>query len=156
MDILVRSFVCNTNGPSVKQSMKCHVCSTLAHGLADLPPPQLQASSGQAWQFHISTVRPHIGRSTGTCRLPYIAHADLPLHMQIYPLINSNADLRFILIDSYPQSRSLNIVPADLHLAPADLPPPPSIEHRCLEYHYTKLGRSTTPQDLPVHLNGHF
>ena len=43
--------------------------------------------------------------------------------------------------------------------------PPPSIEHRCLEYHYTKLGRSTLlllklikadqvvdlPADLPPH-----
>ena len=35
----------------------------LADQLADLPP--VQASSGQEWQFHISTVRAHIGRSTG-------------------------------------------------------------------------------------------
>ena len=27
-------------GPSVKQSMKCQVCSKLADLLADLPPPQ--------------------------------------------------------------------------------------------------------------------
>ena len=31
--------------------------------LADLPPPL--ASSGQEWQFHISTVRAHIGRWSG-------------------------------------------------------------------------------------------
>ena len=31
--------------------------------LADLPP--VVASSGKKWQFHISTVRAHIGRSTG-------------------------------------------------------------------------------------------
>ena len=35
----------------------------LADQLADLP--LVQASSGQEWQFHISTVRVHIGRSTG-------------------------------------------------------------------------------------------
>ena len=33
----------------------------LADQLADLPP--VQASSGQEWHFHISTVRAHIGRS---------------------------------------------------------------------------------------------
>ena len=36
----------------------------LADQLADLTPPQL-ASSGQGWQFYISTVTVHIGRSTG-------------------------------------------------------------------------------------------
>ena len=35
----------------------------LADHLADLPP--VEASSGQEWQFHISTVRAHIGRSSG-------------------------------------------------------------------------------------------
>ena len=44
---------------SVKQSMKRKVCSNLA----DLPP-LVDASSCQEWQFHISTVRAHIG-STG-------------------------------------------------------------------------------------------
>ena len=33
----------------------------LADGVADLPFPEL-ASSGQEWQFYISTVRAHIGR----------------------------------------------------------------------------------------------
>ena len=36
----------------------------LADQLADLPPPVV-ACSGEEWQFHISTVRFHIGRSTG-------------------------------------------------------------------------------------------
>ena len=36
----------------------------LADQLADLPLPFL-ASHGQEWQFHISIVRVHIGRSTG-------------------------------------------------------------------------------------------
>ena len=36
----------------------------MADLLAGLPPPVL-ASSGQEWQFHISTVRAHIGRSSG-------------------------------------------------------------------------------------------
>ena len=35
----------------------------LADQLADLPPGL--ASSGQEWQFEISTLRAHIGRSTG-------------------------------------------------------------------------------------------
>ena len=35
----------------------------LAGQLADLPP--VVASSGQEWQYDISTVRAHIGRSTG-------------------------------------------------------------------------------------------
>ena len=40
----------------------------LADQLADLP--LVQASSGQEWQFHISTVRAHIGRSTGRSTPP--------------------------------------------------------------------------------------
>ena len=35
----------------------------LADQLADLPP-LVQASSSQEWQFGISTIRAHIGRST--------------------------------------------------------------------------------------------
>ena len=41
----------------------------LADQVADLTPPE--ASSGQEWQFHISTVRAHIGRSTGRSSPPY-------------------------------------------------------------------------------------
>ena len=37
----------------------------LADQLADLPPPPVEACSGQEWQFHISTVRAYIWRSTG-------------------------------------------------------------------------------------------
>ena len=36
----------------------------LADQVADLLPP-IQASSAQEWQFQISIVIPHIGRSTG-------------------------------------------------------------------------------------------
>ena len=35
----------------------------MADQLADLPP--LEASSGQEWQYEISTIRVHIGRSSG-------------------------------------------------------------------------------------------
>ena len=35
----------------------------MADQLADLPP--VKASSDQEWQYEISTVRAHIGRSTG-------------------------------------------------------------------------------------------
>ena len=41
----------------------------LADQLADLIPP-LGAFSGLEWQFHISTVRAHIGRSTGRSNPP--------------------------------------------------------------------------------------
>ena len=34
------------------------------------PTPLVVASSGQEWQFHISTVRAHIGRSSGRFNLP--------------------------------------------------------------------------------------
>ena len=48
------------------------------------------------------------------------------------------------LADLPPQSRidSLNTVTPNMADLLTDLPPP-SIEHRCLEYHYTTLGRST-------------
>ena len=35
--------------------------------------PPVVASSGQEWQFHISTVRAHIGRSTGRSTPPIVA-----------------------------------------------------------------------------------
>ena len=37
--------------------------------LADLP--QVEVCSGQEWHFHISTVRAHIGRSTGRYLPPW-------------------------------------------------------------------------------------
>ena len=37
----------------------------LADQVTDLPPHPLLASSGQEWQFYISTSRANIGRSTG-------------------------------------------------------------------------------------------
>ena len=49
--------------------MKHRVCSNLADQLADLPP-LVEASSGQEWQFYFSTVRAHIGRSTGKSTPP--------------------------------------------------------------------------------------
>ena len=41
----------------------------LADQLADLSP-QVQMSSGQEWQYEISTVRAHIDRSTGSIYSP--------------------------------------------------------------------------------------
>ena len=41
----------------------------LTDQLADLLPPVV-ASSGPEWQFHISTVKAHIGRSTGRSTSP--------------------------------------------------------------------------------------
>ena len=42
----------------------------LADQLADLPPIQVQSSSGEAWQFYISNIRANIGRSTGRSTSP--------------------------------------------------------------------------------------
>ena len=42
----------------------------LADKVADLPPAV--ASSGQEWQYEISTVRAHIGRSTGRSTPPVL------------------------------------------------------------------------------------
>ena len=53
----------------------------LADQLADLPP--VEASSGQEWQFHICTVRAHIGRST-------------PLQRH---LVVKNVNMRFLLLE---------------------------------------------------------
>ena len=53
-------------------------------------------------------------------------------------------------IDPTPSSKQALISGKPLHqrsfiyLPMAELPPPPSIGHRCLEYCYTKLGRSTS------------
>ena len=46
--------------------------------LADLPPSEL-ASSGQEWQFYISAVRVHIGRSIGRSN-PQIENRSLEHH----------------------------------------------------------------------------
>ena len=43
----------------------------LADQVADLTP--ILASSGQEWQFHISTIRAHIGRSSGRSTPPVVA-----------------------------------------------------------------------------------
>ena len=85
--------------------------------LADLPPP----IKHRCLEYHYTK----LGRSTGRSHIWQICLADLPPHQ--------------LSIDA------LNTVTPNL----ADLPQicqqiyPPSIEHRCLEYHYTKLGRST-------------
>ena len=55
----------------------------LVHQLADLPP-QVLASSGQEWQFHISTVRGHIGRSMGRSTPPLQCNASWDLYYGMY------------------------------------------------------------------------
>ena len=52
---------------------------------ADIPP--IEASSGQECQFHISTVRPHIGRSTGRSNTPWDR-----------PLVVKNGSFTFLLL----------------------------------------------------------
>ena len=61
----IRSFICNMERPSVKQSIKQEVSSNLADepSLADEPPNQMSngnftlllISTGLEWQFHIAT-----------------------------------------------------------------------------------------------------
>ena len=63
--------------------------------------PPVVASSGQEWQFYISTVRPHIGRSTG--RLPP-------------PVLPSNGHLTFLLLDIYWQIKWQIYTPQYWHL----------------------------------------
>ena len=49
------------------QEWQFHICTVRAHigRSSGRSTPTVLASSGQEWQFHISTVRAHIGRSTG-------------------------------------------------------------------------------------------
>ena len=44
----------------------------LADQLADLSAPLEEASSGQEWQYEISTVSAHISRSTGRYISPFL------------------------------------------------------------------------------------
>ena len=57
----------------------------LANQLGDLPP--VVASSGQEWQYDISTVKAHIGRSTGRSN-----------PSQWTDLIKKNGNFRFPLL----------------------------------------------------------
>ena len=51
---------------------------------ADLPPP-VQTSSGPEWQYEVSFVTAHIGRSTG--------------RYQVRHPVVQNGDIRFILLE---------------------------------------------------------
>ena len=57
----------------------------LADQVSDLPP--VLVSSGQEWQFHICTVRAHIGRSTGRSTLQY------------WHLVVKNGNFTFLLLE---------------------------------------------------------
>ena len=57
----------------------------LADQMADLPP--VLVSSGQEWQFHICTVRAHIGRSIGRSTPQY------------WHLVVKNGNLTFVLLE---------------------------------------------------------
>ena len=78
----------------------------LADQLADLPPPPVEASSGQEWQYQISTVRVHIGRSTGKYISPFLllqlilAHqmADLPPTVRVI-IVVKNSNMTFLLLE---------------------------------------------------------
>ena len=57
----------------------------LADQMADLPP--VEASSGQEWQYEISTVRAHTGKSTGRSIPHWKRH-----------LVVKNGNMRFLLL----------------------------------------------------------
>ena len=93
--------------------------------------PPVNASSGQEWQFHISIVKSHIGRSTG-------------ISTPIKSSSGKEWQFKISIVEAYI-GRSSGRSAWFIYL--------PSIEHRCLPYHYTKLGRSTgrsTPLKLSI------
>ena len=71
----------------------------LADQLADLP--LVEASSGQEWQYYISTFRAHIGRSTGQewqyeistfkAHIGRSTGRSSATHWQIYPLVEASS-----------------------------------------------------------------
>ena len=73
---------------------------TQADQLADLPPPQVEASSGQEWQFLIAIVTGHIGRLTG--RSP---------HQQRY-LVAKNGNFRFLLLQVIQADQLADVPPS--------------------------------------------
>ena len=119
--------------------------------LADLSP-----STGQEWKFHIATVTAYLGRSTDRSTPSPINWAQMPwapLHQtwQIYPhqlSIDALSTITPTLADLLADLPPIN--QAQMPWVPLHQPwqiywqiYPLSIEHRCLEYCYTNLGRST-------------
>ena len=111
--------------------------------LVDLPP--VVASSGQEWQFHIATVRAHIGRSSGRSTPQWwhlvVKNGDFTLLLLELILADQVADL---LVDLPPAGRSgsgsewqFQIFTVRPHMG-------------------RSTGRSTPLVDLPVDLNGNF
>ena len=76
--------------------------------------PPVVASSGQEWQFHISTVRGHIGRSSGRCG----QHGSFTILLLEFILADQVADL--------VKNGNFTFLLLELILADqvADLPPP--------------------------------
>ena len=66
----------------------------LADQLADLPP--IESISSEEWQFYISTIKAHTGRSTGRC-IPQLDHLMVNFTFLILELI-----LAYELADLYP------------------------------------------------------
>ena len=120
--------------------------STITPNLADLPPHQSSIDA-------LKTITPNVAdHHTGKYAISYqwgISYLVLR-NMEIVPCLSLSLSLTLKLGRSTGRSTphqlsidALSTVSPNL----ADLPP--SIEHRCLEYHYTKLGRST-PQQLSI------
>ena len=105
---------------------------------ADLPP-QVLASSGQEWQFHIATVRAHIGRSSGRF-IPLVVASSgqewqfniatvrthigrstgrSPPHKKIWP-VDLNGNFRFLLLQLIWADQLADVAPPQVDL-PVDL-----------------------------------
>ena len=74
----------------------------MADLVADLPP--VETSSGQEWQFNISTVRAHIDRSPGRST-PHWTH-----------LVVKNGNMRFLLLELILADQLADLLPQYRHL----------------------------------------
>ena len=150
---LIRSFICNTKRPSVKQSMKCkevqnwQICqwtpcqlsidalNTATPNLADLladPPHQLSIDA-------LNTATPNLADLRQTYP-PSIEHRCLEYCYTELGRSASRPTPHQLSLDA------LNSATANLADLLADLQPPPAIEHRSLENHYTTYLADGPPQ----------
>ena len=109
--------------------------------------PPVLTSIGQEWQFYIATVTAYLGRSTGRSTPPstdiYWSRMAI-LHCYCYSLSRQiNWQIYPPVLASIGQEWQFHIATVTAHIGRSTgRSTPLSIKHRCLEYHYTKLGIS--------------
>ena len=94
------------------QEWQFHISTVKAH-IGRSPArytPQVQTSSGQEWQFHISTVRAHIGRLTGRSK-PQVRHLVVKRHLMV-----KNGNFTFLLLKLILADHLPDIPPKYRHL----------------------------------------